>query len=168
MDGYDMVSKKICMLGTFAVGKTSLVEQYVHSIFADRYLSTVGVKISKKVISLDNQEISLVLWDLEGKDDYADVKMSYLRGAMGFFVVADGTRRESLEIALSLRSLALDMIGPAPHALLVNKVDIASSWEVLDTHLAVAEQQGIAVFKTSAKLGLGVEESFSYLARTML
>ena len=55
-----MLSKKVCMLGAYAVGKTALVQRYVHSIFADRYLSTVGVKISKKVLSLKNQEILLV------------------------------------------------------------------------------------------------------------
>ena len=163
-----MLSKKVCMLGAYAVGKTALVQRYVHSIFADRYLSTVGVKISKKVFSLRNHEVVLVLWDLEGKDDYVDVKINYLRGSMGFFVVADGTRKETLDVALSLRTLALDLIGPVPHALLVNKVDLLPSWEVTDAHLRFVEEQGIQVFNTSAKLGLAVNEAFTSLAEAML
>ena len=163
-----MVTKKICMIGAYAVGKTALVQQYVHSIFTDRYLSTVGVKISKKTVSVDAQDMILVLWDLEGKDDYVDVKINYLRGSMGFFVVADGTRGETLESAMTLRSLAIDLVGPVPHALLVNKVDLLSSWEITDKQLLDVEKQGVAVFKTSAKLGLAVGESFFFLARGML
>ena len=163
-----MLNKKVCMLGSYAVGKTALVQRYVHSIFADRYLSTVGVKISKKVVSLGERNMILVLWDLEGKDDYVDVKINYLRGSMGFFVVADGTRRETLDTALSLRSLALDLIGPVPHALLVNKVDLQPSWEISELDLQRVEQQGVQLFKTSAKLGLAVDEAFTALAGAML
>ena len=163
-----MVNKKVCMLGAFAVGKTALVQQYVHSIFTDRYLSTVGVKISKKAVQVGDTSANTVLWDLEGKDDYADVHISYLRGAMGFFVVADGARRETLDIALNLRILALDLIGPVPHALLVNKADLAPSWEVTDHQLHALEQMGITVIKTSAKTGLAVNESFLFLTKAML
>ncbi len=163
-----MINKKVCMLGAFAVGKTALVQQYVHSIFTVRYLSTVGVKISKKTMQVTGQDVSIVLWDLEGKDDYADVHISYLRGAMGFFVVADGTRKETLDIALSLRILALDLIGPVPHALLVNKADLAPSWEVTDEQLHGLGHMGMTVIKTSAKTGLAVNESFLVLAEAML
>lgn len=167
-EGNSMISKKVCMLGAFAVGKTALVQQYVHSIFTDRYLSTVGVKISKKIIELNERTVSIVLWDLEGKDDYADVHISYLRGAMGFFVVADGTRRETLDIALSLRILAIDLIGHVPHALLINKADLAPSWEIRDDQIHALEQMGMKVVKTSAKTGLAVNESFTALAGAML
>jgi GTPase SAR1 and related small G proteins len=163
-----MINKKVCMLGAFAVGKTALIQQYVHSIFTDRYLSTVGVKISKKVLKVGEQDMTIVLWDLEGKDDYADVHISYLRGSMGFFVVADGTRKETLDIALSLRILALDLIGPVPHALLVNKADLAPSWEITDEQLKALEQMGMVVTRTSAKTGLAVNESFQSLAESML
>lgn len=163
-----MINKKVCMLGAFAVGKTALVQQYVHSIFTERYLSTVGVKISKKSIQLDKQDMTLVLWDLEGKDDYTDVNISYLRGAMGFFVVADGTRKETLDIALTLRTLALDLIGPVPHMLLINKADLASEWEIQDSHLAEVVAKGLRIVKTSAKTGLAVNDSFNALGRNML
>jgi small GTP-binding protein len=163
-----MITKKICMLGAFAVGKTALVQRYVHSIFSDRYLSTVGVKISKKNLLLNNQEISLVLWDLEGKDAYTEVNISYLRGTMGFFVVADGTRRDTLDTALNLRTLALNLTGPVPHCLLLNKSDLSSTWEISGEELAALGEGGLDIFETSAKTGLGVEESFASLAKGML
>ncbi|MDR2549097.1 MAG: GTP-binding protein [Desulfobulbus sp.] len=164
-----MINKKICMLGAFSVGKTSLVAQYVHSVFSDKYLSTVGVKISKKTIAVDDgQEVTLVLWDMEGRDIFTNVNVSYLRGAMGFFVVADGTRAETLDTALELRSLVLDQVGAVPNALLVNKADLADQWEITESRLNQASAEGIAVFRTSAKTGQSVEEAFRALAEAML
>jgi small GTP-binding protein len=161
-----MISKKVCMIGAFSVGKSALVERFVHSMFSDRYLSTVGVKISKKIVTLDGGDLTIVLWDMEGKDDFADVNMSYLRGAMGFFAVADGTRKETLDMALHLRKLALETAGEVPHVVLVNKSDL--DWEVSEEQLAALEASGIPVVKTSAKTGQTVEEAFLSLAKAMM
>jgi len=163
-----MINKKICLLGAFSVGKTSLVAQYVHSVFSDKYLSTVGVKISKKTIAADGQEVALVLWDMEGRDIYTNVNVSYLRGAMGFFVVADGMRAETLDTALELRALVLDKVGAIPNALLINKVDLADQWEITKEMINKTVTGGIPVFHTSAKTGQSVEEAFRSLAEAML
>ncbi len=163
-----MISKKVCMLGAFSVGKTSLVEQYVHSIFSNKYLSTVGVKISKKSFNIDGSDLTMVLWDMEGQDIYASVNMSYLRGAMGFFVVADGTRLETLDIALSTREAALGKVGNVPNYLIINKSDLISEWEITEGKLAVLEESGVKVLRTSAKEGLAVNAAFEALARDML
>jgi small GTP-binding protein len=163
-----MITKKICMLGAFAAGKSCLVKQFVHSIFNDRYLSTLGVKISKKDVSVGDRPMSLVLWDLEGKDVYTAVNISYLRGAMGFFIVADGTRRETLDIALDLRREALEAVGPMPHYLLVNKADLAAEWELGRDDVEAVQKTGLRVFVTSAKTGQSVEEAFISLASDML
>lgn len=163
-----MISKKVCMLGGFSVGKTSLVERYVHSLFSDKYLSTVGVKISKKVLSLDGTDATLILWDMEGKDTYAKVNLSYLRGAMGFFTVADGTRKETLETAMALRQTALSVAGDVPSCLLVNKADMKDRWEITEAMLSPLAAQGVRVLHTSAKTGEGVEDAFVSLTKDML
>ena len=156
------------MIGAFSVGKTSLVEQYVRSIFSDRYLSTVGVKVSKKECRVGEQHVSLVLWDMEGKDEYNEINASYLRGAMGFFVVADGTRKDTLNTALLIRLLALDIAGNVPHYLLLNKADLCPDWQVTEDDIAHIELQGLTVLKTSAKTGEGVEDAFARLAEAMV
>lgn len=156
------------MLGAFSVGKTSLVERYVQSVFSDKYLSTVGVKISKKEIVIDQKKMTLVLWDMEGKDLYANINLSYLRGAMGFFVVADGTRKETLETALQIRSLAIDVLSPLPHCLLINKADRLPDWEITDDMLRELSLKNITFLTTSAKTGQGVEEAFTFLAKAMM
>jgi small GTP-binding protein len=164
-----MINKKICMLGAFSVGKTSLVQQYVHTIFSDKYLSTVGVKISKKALTVDETDITLVLWDMEGKDQYADVNIFHLRGAMGYFLVVDGKRRDTLQAALELRSIVVNMVGPqVPHYLLLNKADLEPEWEISNIDLEELHVQGIPFLKTSAKSCLGVDEAFMALVRAML
>src|SRR5262249_60783243 len=94
-----MLQKKICMLGGFSVGKTSLVKRYVESVFSEAYLTTVGVKIDKKIVDLGERAVNLILWDVAGEDDVSTVKMSYLRGSAGYVLVADGTRPSTLEVA---------------------------------------------------------------------
>jgi small GTP-binding protein len=90
-----MIQKKVCMVGVFGTGKTSLVQRFVHSMFSERYLSTVGVKIDRKAMQMDGADLTLVLWDLAGRDGHEDITSSYLRGAHAILYVADGTRRET-------------------------------------------------------------------------
>jgi len=163
-----MIKKKICMLGAFAVGKTSLVQQYVHSIFSEKYHTTVGVKVDKKKISLNEREIDLILWDLHGEDGFQEVRMSYLRGASGCFYVIDGTRRATLDVALDLRKRAEEAIGAVPFILVFNKWDLAQEWEIDQRTVDGFQQKGAVVMKTSAKTGRQVEEAFRSLAEMMM
>jgi small GTP-binding protein len=145
------------------VGKTALIERYVHTTFSNNYLSTVSVKISKKITAIGTRQRKLVLWDLEGQDIYTNISLTYLAGSAGFLVVADGTRRETLDIAKDLLQRALEVTGPAPYALLVNKADAIAEWEVTREDIDMLCATGIPMFVTSAKTGQGVEESFHCL-----
>ncbi|MDY6951602.1 MAG: Rab family GTPase [Thermodesulfobacteriota bacterium] len=163
-----MIKKKICMLGAFAVGKTSLVQQYVYSIFSEKYHTTVGVKVDKKEISLNGGDIGLILWDLHGEDEFQEVPMSYLRGASGCLYVIDGTRRATLDVALNLRRRAKEAIGAVPSILAFNKWDLAQEWEIDPTTMDGLAEEGALVMRTSAKTGLQVEEAFRSLAEMMM
>ena len=163
-----MIQKKICLLGGFGVGKTSLVSRYVHSIFSDKYLTTVGVKIDKKSVTVDDTEVDLVIWDIYGQDDYQKVRMSYLRGASGYLLVADGTRRSTLDTALALHDSAQATVPNASFTLVINKADLADQWEITDDILDVLVKRGWRVLKTSAKTGAEVEDGFASLARAMI
>lgn len=161
------IQKKICLLGAFAVGKTSLVARFVKSIYSDQYITTVGVKVDKKTINIDGQEINLIVWDVAGEDDLQKVRMNYLSGASGYLLVADGTRRDTLETARMLRERVNENIGALPFILLINKADLASEWEIDDQAVAECKAQGWTVIKTSAKTGEGVEEAFTKLAESI-
>ena len=116
-----VLQKKICMLGGFSVGKTSLVKRYVQSIFSETYLTTVGVKIDKKTVDLSDRTVALILWDLAGEDDINSFRMTNMRGAAGYVLVADGTRPSTLDVALSLRQRVEAEFGPLPFVLLLEQ-----------------------------------------------
>jgi small GTP-binding protein len=148
-----MIQKKVCMLGAYAVGKTSLVSRFVKSLFSDKYHTTVGVKVDKKVVAVGEEQINLLLWDIYGEDDFQKLRTSYLRGSSGYVIAVDGTRKETLEKAVILQSRAHEMLAGVPFVLMLNKADLVA--------------QGWPTFRTSAKTGEGVEEAFLALARRM-
>jgi len=163
-----MLQKKICMLGSFAVGKTSLVRRYVESIYSDAYLTTVGVKIDKKTVQLSAQDVTLVLWDLYGEDEFQKIRWAHFRGASGYVLVADGTRQATLEKAISLEDGVRQAVGSIPFVFVLNKADLASSWEVdagMEDRLVA---RGWDVMRSSAKTGENVENAFRKLTEKML
>jgi small GTP-binding protein len=157
---------KICLLGASGVGKTSLVIRFVHRAFSDAYVTTIGVRIEKARVSND-REMDLVIWDLSGEDEFQSVNLAYLRGASGFLFVADGTRRETLDVALRLREAALSREPEAPCVFVLNKSDLSAEWDVEDSAETGVLRPCCAVFKTSAKTGAGVEGAFHALARAL-
>jgi len=162
-----MLQKKICLLGAFGVGKTSLVRRYVHTIFSDSYLTTVGVKIDKKVLTVGTEELALILWDIAGEDEVAAVRVSYLRGAAGYLLVVDGTRPETLDTAASIQSRISAELGAVPFFVLLNKADLQEDWAIPPERIEALEAAGWTFRRTSAKTGANVEETFQELAERL-
>lgn len=159
-----MLQKKVCVLGAFGVGKTTLVRRFVESIFSETYLTTVGVKIDKKTVTAGGAPVTLLLWDIAGEDDVTSVRMSYVRGAAGYFIVADGTRPETLSVASSIQARLTSEIGRVPFMLLLNKADLEQDWGLTHEAVDALERAGWTIVRTSAKTGAGVEEAFQSLA----
>ena len=163
-----MIKRKVCMLGTFSVGKTSLVRQFVESIFSEKYHTTIGVKIDKKTITLHGQDMMLMLWDIEGEDKFYQLKQSYLRGLSGYLLVADGTRPASLDAALDIKKSMDDTFRNVPHLLVLNKSDLKEQWAVDSSRRQQMQEEEINVIQTSAKTGENVEDIFLRLGSLML
>ena len=162
-----MIAHKVCLLGSFAVGKTSLVRRFVETLFSDTYQTTVGVKVDKKVIEVQGQPVTLVLWDIQGVEEGEPLRRSYLRGAHGYLVVCDGTRGETLAQCLEIADKAKASIGDVPSLLLVNKADLQDQWEIPLEVLDGLRGKGWRILETSAKDGRNVEEAFQLLASSM-
>jgi small GTP-binding protein len=160
-----VIQKKICMVGVFGTGKTSLVQQFVHSLFTDKYHSTVGVKIDRKQVDLDKTTVNLVLWDLAGRDDTEDISTSYLRGSAGIFYVVDGTRRETFEQILEIGEIVKGAIGAVPSLVALNKKDLVDEWQLGQGDYDALLDAGLHTIGTSAKSGEGVEDAFLWLAQ---
>jgi small GTP-binding protein len=163
-----MTQKKVCMLGATGVGKTSLVSRFVSSLFSDKYLTTIGVKVDKKNVSVEGQDLTLMLWDIYGQDEFQTVRTSYLRGASGYLLVADGTRQLTLDTARELQQTAEAVVGHVPFVLALNKSDLDADWRVDDRALWRLAESGWSIIRTSAKTGAGVEEAFHKLAQRMV
>ena len=162
-----MLQKKACMLGSFAVGKTSLVRRFVESIFDEKYHTTIGVKVDKKIVEVEAGKITLVLWDIHGEDVFQKLHMTYLRGMSGYLLVVDPTRRQTLDDALSLQERVQKEMGSIPCIVILNKCDLAAEWEIDHDRISALETSQTTT-RTSAKTGEGVDEAFLSLAKAML
>ncbi|MBK8277628.1 MAG: GTP-binding protein [Nitrospira sp.] len=163
-----MMQKKVCMLGGFAVGKTSLVRRFVTNVFSEHYQTTIGVTVEKKTVTVDHQDVMLMLWDLYGEDEFQHVRESYLRGSSGYIMVIDGTRKATLDTARLLQQTVVRTVGPLPFVAIINKSDLRSEWEIDQPVIEQLREQGWPVFLESAKLGQGVDELFGRLAAMLL
>jgi small GTP-binding protein len=163
-----MLQKKICMLGSFSVGKTSLVRRFVESIFSEAYHTSIGVKVDKKVVRVNDEDVTLVLWDIHGEDVYQKIRMSYLRGMSGYLLVVDGTRNPTLDDALALNERVIQEAGKVPAILVFNKSDLLDKWEIDPARESGLAEAGWNILRASAKTGDSVEKVFSQLAAAML
>jgi small GTP-binding protein len=164
------LSAKVCLLGDYAVGKTSLVRRFVYNMFDDRYLSTIGVKVSRKVVSLargdDVVELTLMLWDLAGSEEFDSVRASYLRGAVAGLIVCDLTQPSTMASAPQYANQIRAVNPRAALVLAANKLDLADQRLVSDDDVcAMARLLDAPCLFTSAKTGDGVDEAFRDLGR---
>jgi small GTP-binding protein len=160
------IQKKICLLGDFGVGKTSLVQRFVEGRFDDKYLSTVGVKISRKTLKRSYGEMNMLVWDLAGNKGFDSSNNIYMQGATGALIICDLTRRDTL-IACENYARQIRTMNPGVQLGFVgNKIDmtnerVVSVPDMLATLSVFGER---TFFLTSAKTGEQVEEAFDYLA----
>jgi small GTP-binding protein len=136
----------------------------VQGIFSVKYLSTVGVKIDRKQVKVGDQDVTLMLWDLEGRDGTRDVSQSYVRGAHGIIYVADGTRPETAAQLQDITRIVTDSVGEIPSIVALNKFDLKDQWKLSENDERAAGSMEMHRVRTSAKTGEGVEEAFRWLA----
>jgi len=164
------ITSKICVVGDFAVGKTSVIERFVSNQFSEKYLTTVGVKIDTKEIALAERGISvkLIIWDVAGAEEFGAKEFAYLRGATGFIFVVDGTREQTLISAQNLRNQIREQYGVLPAVLLLNKCDLSGMWRIDNEKIEPLRADFDEVYRTSAKTGVDVEAALSMLANLIV
>ena len=156
---------KVCMVGEFSVGKTSLVSKFVHSIFSETYLTTVGVKIDKKEVVVGEKAANLLIWDIAGGKDSHGMLDTYSRAASGFIYVLDGTRPSTLDF---VEDAIAKSEKETPAVVLLNKADLKSSWLLSEQDMERIQSWDIPTLETSAKSGENVETSFEQLTKRMV
>jgi small GTP-binding protein len=163
-----VIQKKVCMLGSFAVGKTSLVRRFVEGRFDDRYLSTIGVKISRRTVELPQLHVNLILWDLAGGDEFLRSNTGYLRGAAAGILVCDVTRPDTTTLLTDYANQLRSLNGNAELVILANKADLTEERLLSDEFLVdLGRKLQAPVRLTSALTGLNVADAFSDLANRL-
>jgi small GTP-binding protein len=172
-----MISKKMCLIGDFGVGKTSLIRRFVDRQFSDQYLSTVGVKISRKNIELvevkqqEKLDLQLLIWDLEGHTKFKAIAPSYLQGASGAVIVADVSRQETIERIPDHLQLFASINPKSSVILALNKSDLIDEDKLAKLFELVQDlphEQILGIYTTSAKTGKDVDAIFQKLAYKMI
>jgi small GTP-binding protein len=165
---------KVCLVGEEAVGKTSLVQQFVHRVYDERYIRTVGTMVSKKTVDLDLDgqvfRADLMIWDIMGRRDFMQLfKDAYFSRVRGVVAVLDLTRPETLHALHEWLDGIRASVGNVPVIVLANKVDLRDSLAVTDEDIAtLCKAYGAPFLKTSAKTGERVDAAFERLARVVL
>ncbi len=161
-----MITKKICIIGDFAVGKTSLINRFVDNHFSEEYLTTVGVKLdTKELVTSNGTDIKLVIWDIAGADELTTAKRSYIDGASGYILVYDLSRPKTLESAKQIHASVVEEIGSVPFVLVGNKNDLQITAPEPDADLV---DKSCHQLKTSALTGEGVADTFQALAEAVV
>jgi small GTP-binding protein len=167
---------KICLVGDVGVGKTSLIRRYVMDVFDDKYIATIGTKVTKKEMDYEYPQtgekirITLLIWDIMGQPSFREVlREAYFYGAEGALAVCDVTSKESLgELRYWVKAMT-STTGEIPIVFLGNKSDLKDDTRVTTEDLDVfAMKHGAAALLTSAKTGYNVENAFSVLVGKML
>ena len=160
-----MLRAKVVLVGLPGVGKTSLVRRFVSDEFTDRHLQTIGVRVEKRVVTLPEADVELLIWDIAGPEPERPMQLGYLNGAAVVMLVADRSAPESTH---ALQGLAQDCRARLPEAgffVLINKLDLPQAPGALE---ALSAGDWDARFDTSALTGEGVAQAFSAAARHVL
>lgn len=168
------VKRKVLLIGDGAVGKTSLVRKFVMDKFDDKYITTIGTKITKKDIHYKNPDgeivLTLMLWDILGQKGYTSIQSSSYRGAEGALIVCDLTRKDTLASTVDYWIPELrKVVGNIPLVFVGNKCDLVENRQISEDELkATATQYKSPCFVSSAKTGENVESIFMKLGEQVL
>jgi small GTP-binding protein len=163
---------KVCLVGEAAVGKTSLIRRFVLDNFDDKYIQTLGTKVSKKEMSTHDVDpsgdlkIDMTIWDIMGQKGFRELlKEAYFYGAKGILAVCDATRKKTLEDLDDWIEGVYSVTGKIPIEFLANKIDLKDQLQVTEDDVVQAAKAYDSPFRfTSAKTGENVETAFQSLA----
>ena len=155
------------MLGSFGVGKTSLVNQFVHSIFSEEYLTTIGARIERHELAVDDALLNLIIWDLAGEDKFDRVRSSYVNGAAGYLLVFAGTRPETVAQGVAVCEESLKLSPGAPVVCVMNKRDLTDRWAVGEAEQRMVAERGWPLLNATATDHASTASVFETLGRQL-
>jgi len=166
------VDVKVVLLGKHSVGKTCLVERYLHGKFKDSTVATVGAAFGAKKLVVSGKEVTLGIWDTAGQERYESMSRIYYRSAKATIVCFDLTDSKSFdkvkfwveELLTNEEGCDIYVVGTKLDLIQEGTERGRSASEVKEYSLKI----GAKVFETSSKSGDGIDELFHDIAETYL
>jgi len=175
MSGRKKVLLKVIILGDSGVGKTSLMNQYVHKRFSNQYKATIGADFLTKEVMIDDKLVTLQIWDTAGQERFQSLGVAFYRGADSCVLVHDVTEAKSFDNLESWMDEFLAHAAPRnaekfPFVVLGNKADLGAKRQVSTSKAKAwcASKGDIPFFETSAKEAVNVEQAFQTIAKNAL
>eukprot|EP01062_Namystynia_karyoxenos_P059019 TRINITY_DN50449_c0_g1_i1.p2 TRINITY_DN50449_c0_g1~~TRINITY_DN50449_c0_g1_i1.p2 ORF type:complete len:210 (+),score=75.29 TRINITY_DN50449_c0_g1_i1:97-726(+) len=158
---------KYIIIGDSGVGKSCLLLQFTDKRFEPIHDLTIGVEFGARMVSIDQKQIKLQIWDTAGQESFRSITRSYYRGATGALLVYDVTRRETFDHLASWLQDARENSNTNMTIMLVgNKCDLDAKRQVpKEEGEAFAKENGLVFMETSAKTSQGVDEAFVSTAK---
>lgn len=163
------------ILGDSGVGKTSLMNQYVHKRFSKQYKATIGADFLTKEVMIDEKLVTLQIWDTAGQERFQSLGVAFYRGADScvlVYAITDATSFDNLESWMDefLAHAAPRNADNFPFVVLGNKADLDSNRQVSSNKSKAwcASKGDIPFFETSAKQANNVEAAFQTIASNAL
>ncbi len=177
MEEENSIKLKVCLVGEKAVGKTSLIKRYVFNEFANRYITTIGTRVTKKEMRIkhprkdESLPVQLLIWDVIGQQGFRQLLQdAYFFGAHGIIGVCDNTREQTLSELDNWMNAVQNVTEEVPAVFLGNKYDLEEEQEVGLSELKsfASGYEKTLPYLSSAKTGLNVELCFKSLSGLIL
>ena len=158
---------RVTMLGDSAVGKTSLISQFLTQKFDENYLTTIGKdKLEKKVVMEDGNEIKLIIWDTAGQERFHSIATSTIKGSQGIILTFDLTKKSTFNSLEAWLNDISENSNEVPVVIFGNKCDLFENYEVENEDAKkFAKDHNLQYFETSAKQNVNVQEGFNSIAK---
>eukprot|EP00794_Sanderia_malayensis_P004798 gene4798-5425_t len=159
------VAIKVLVVGNGAVGKSSMIQRYCKGFFTKEYKKTIGVDFLEKMISLNGEDVRLMLWDTAGQEEFDSLTSVYYRGAQACVCVFSTVDRHSFDAMTRWKERVNEECGEIPMVLVQNKIDLVEDAKMTPEEAeALAKKMKLRFYRSSVKEDLNVKEVFSYLA----
>ena len=161
---------KILVIGESNVGKTSIILRYTDNEFKNSGISTCGVDVKCKYVSLDDLKIRLDIWDTAGQERFRGLAKNYFRGANAFILVYDITNKNSYDKLKGWMNDAKEKIQNEYKMIVVgNKTDCKNEREVdYETLEEFGKKNNVLYMEVSAKTGEGIDKVFINLVEELV
>ena len=164
---------KVTVIGDGGVGKTSLIQRFIHGTFQKNYIKTIGAQISNYKVEKEGHKTELLFWDLAGQDDFHFLRPSFYKASKAAIIVYSleenqlGTR--SFKHVANWLEDVKEFCGEIPVILFANKVDLIKEESINKGYLEelVDDDNFLGYFITSAKTGKRVEDAFNFLIEAL-